>query len=226
MPKNFTSRKPLSVLILMPVILLIVIITGIYLMQSPIQTPKQTKSCQYDSDVCLFFDNMQKKTTKYTDAFTATIITTQKNKTNSKVIIKTDGNKNLDMIIYRNDVLVGQSTVFENALFTKDLKTNTWTQSQAAVDTRLQNFKEKSLAEVSKTGDSVSYTFIRSVPCGSLTCMKYQRKESKNDPTKTYIFFDTNAHLLREIHITTPDGVMTQTLFTYTPVSITHPMQP
>lgn len=226
MPKKFTPRKPLSILILMPIILIIVILTGIYLMQAPPKKTAQTKSCQYDTDVCLFFDNMQKKTTKYKDAFTATILTTKKDNTTSKVIVKTDGKNNLDMTVYKDDKVQGQSIVFNNTLYVKDILTDTWTQSQAAVDSRLHNFKEKSLAEVSRTGATVSYVFLRSIPCEALTCMKYQRKESKNDPTKTYIFFDTNAHLLREIQITTPDGTTSQTHFSYTPVSITNPMQP
>jgi hypothetical protein len=224
MPTEKKQKKSPIFVLLTVIVLIFVIGIGMNLMKTPLSSPIHTlPACQYDPDVCQFFEVLQKKDSPYTKSLTITIQTTQNNQTQSKIIIASDKQGNLSLASSKNNAIQGESVLFDNTQYIKDLKSNTWAVSPTPPDSTLRDFKEKTISEINRTGENASYVFIRGVSCGNLTCMKYQRVLSKNDPVKTFLFFDTTSHLLREVTTTTANGTTTDTTFSYDPVTLTRP---
>src|SRR3954469_21849938 len=175
MPKEIRKQKSVGLILLISLVLIGVIFLGVYLIRSPLSHTSNTPACQYDPDVCMFFTAMQKRNIMPTGSLIATITTTTQNQPASQIIVRADGKNNLSITSYKNGALQGESILYANNLYTKNPKDNTWIASPTPVDSALRNFRQKTFAEINKTGVDASYVFIRSTPCKELTCMKYQR---------------------------------------------------
>lgn len=224
MPKQTKQQKSVSLILFICIVLFSVIGIGMSLMNPQQTHPAQANTCQYDPDVCKFFANLEHSEKYYPGSFTATITTSQKETITAIITVKSDGKDNLSIASYKKNVLQGEMSIFADSTYVRDPQTNAWTLSPTPADSKFRNFKQKALTEVYKTGTTASYVFIRGVPCEEFICMKYQRILSKTDPVKTYIFFDTKQHVLRQVQTRTPDGTLTDTVFSYKPVTINKPV--
>ena len=226
MPPDTKKQKPLLVIISMYMVLLIAIVAGIYFLKASHTPPKEPVACQYDPDVCLFLATVQNPKKYYSGSFTANILITKADNTQSRVIISSDPVGNLELISYNENTFTGQSLIFGKTMYIKSIKTNTWTKSQTPPYLMLSDFKQKALTEVAKSGTNVSYQFLGESPCGKDSCIKYHVITPPSGKIKTYVLFDKNSHLLKEMISQTPQHFTTDTLFFLTPVNITPPPLP
>jgi uncharacterized protein YpmB len=220
------KQKPASVVVLFTFILLCVITGGILMIKSstsPTPTKEEEVVCQYDENVCGYLTKLDNPQEHYKGSFTASITTTEKDGKESLVIIKSDGGRNLNVISYNKDILVGESTIYDNTVYVRDLKTNTWTKTDTIPNEAFIQLKQRSLREVNKSGSGVSYTLLGTAKCGKKTCFKYQLKTPTTGETKTYVLFTMTQHMLKEVITISPENLTTDTLFVYNTVEITPP---
>lgn len=218
------SHKSLAQRIAMYIILVGVIILGIYLLKPSLpQKQSVQQPCQYDNAVCSYLSKLRDPSKHYGGPFTVSITTIGANQAQSRVVIKSDAQNNLDIITYDEHVLTGQRIVLGDTVYNRNLASNTWTKTNNTIDPALRNIKEKSLREVTKSGTDVSYKFIGDSKCGKKTCMKYELITKPQSPDKTYVLFTQTNHILKEIIKQSPDGSTSDILFVYTEVTITPP---
>jgi outer membrane lipoprotein-sorting protein len=69
----------------------------------------------------------------------------------------------------------------------------------------------------------VSFKYIGTEACGSLTCYKYQVTDSTTPSATQYVWFDNSSYKLRQWQYSDGSGNTTDMTVTYATVNITKP---
>lgn len=221
------KQKPLYLILLMCSVLLLVIVVGLFLIKSSTTSNNRvstTTSCTYDKNVCLFLKKLQDPDHFYNVPLTATITVSTMNKPTGQVVLATDTKNNVYVTSSESGKIQAELLVIDAVLYKKNAA-GTWQQQDGVDNQALLQFRQKALKQASMQTKTTTYTQLGKENCGSLTCYQYQVSTPNLGNAKTYIFFDTNDYLLRKVVNQTQNGTMTETIFAYTPLSITPPTQ-
>ncbi len=123
-----------------------------------------------------------------------------------------------------NMIVIGSTT------YIKDYSDNKWWK-QTSTDTADEPTSTKDFAPIinnmEKGGefkDNNTYRFIAKEPCEKLTCFKYQViSEAAGNDVEIFVWFDDKKFLTRKQTTKTPDGSVSESVYTYGKVEIKEP---
>ena len=174
-----------------------------------------------DSKLCAFAEHTALSTMQYVAVGTATNAAG----TSTSFTVKSDGKGDKD-ITYMSGSEQISAVILDGITYVQESAGGTWYEyttggsSFTAADPTLGftfNFNQATAAGVSVTKEGTA-------ACGSLTCYKYKVIDSTIPGGTAYVYFDTNAYLLRQWTSTnTTTGISVNLTFSYPAVTITEP---
>ena len=170
----------------------------------------------HDSRICNFaaFSTTFNKT-----AYTAALTITQNGTTNSATL-KSDGQGNTELTTTSSGETLNAITL-DNVEYVQDNGTGPWIEYDTGASAATTNPTSSMNIGVGSAG--ISFKYIDTEACGSLTCYKYQVTDATTPSATQYVWFDNSSYKLREWQYNDGSGNTTTMTVTYTAVNITKP---
>jgi len=182
-------------------------------------TTSTNSSClatYHDNKICNFaaFSTSFNKT-----AYTAALNITQ-NGTTSNATLKSDGKGNTELTTTSSGESLDAITL-DNVEYVQSNGTGSWIEYNTGTTTPTTNPTSSMNIGVGNAG--VSFKYLDTEACGSLTCYKYQVTDSATPGATQYVWFDNSGYKLRQWQYSDGSGNTTDMTVTYTSVNITKP---
>lgn len=170
----------------------------------------------HDSRLCSFASN---STSFDKTAYTATITITQSGAT-STMTLENDGKGNTDLSGTGSGQVVNAISLDGNN-YIQTNGSGPWIEYPAGTSAPASNPTSSMNIGVGST--TISYKYIGTATCGSLTCYKYAVTDKLTPAATQTVLFDTSSYKLRQWNYTDGSGNTTDMTITYGSVNITAP---
>jgi len=170
----------------------------------------------HDNRICNFaaFSTSFNKT-----AYTAALTITQGGAT-STATLKSDGKGNTELTTTSSGSTLDAITL-NNVEYVQNNGSGPWIEYSTGSTTPTTNPTSSMNIGVGNSG--VSFQYIGTEACGSLTCYKYQVTDTTTPSATQYVWFDSSSYKLRQWQYSDGSGNTTDMTVTYTSVNITKP---
>ena len=152
-------------------------------------------------------------------AYTATLNITQSG-TTSTATLKSDGKGNTDLTTTSNGESINAISLNGNT-YLQENGSGTWIEYPSGTSAPTSSPTSNMNIAVGSSG--ITYRYLGTSSCGSLTCYEYKIDDSSMADTTQYAWIDTASYKLREWKATDSSGNTTTMTITYTPVTISTP---
>ena len=172
-------------------------------------------STYHDANLCHFseFSNDFAKT-----AYTAKITETASS-TTSTMTLKSDGKGNTDLTGSSGGSTIN-SIMLDGTTYIQNNGSGPWIEYPSG--TSAPSTSPTSNMNIGVGSSGVSFKYINTQACGSLTCFKYQVTDAASPGATQYVLFDNSNYELREWQYTDSSGTTDMTV-SYGTVNITKP---
>jgi uncharacterized protein (UPF0333 family) len=183
--------------------------------QTSSSTSSSCLATYHDSNLCHFaeFSNNFTKS-----AYTATI-TESGSSGNGTMTLKNDGMGNTELTGTSGGSTINSITL-DGTTYIQNNGSGPWIEYPTGTSSPSTNPTSNMNIGVGSSG--VSFKYISTASCGSLTCYKYQVTDNLTPNATQYVYFDNSSYKLREWKYTDSTGTTDMTI-SYATVSITKP---
>lgn len=170
----------------------------------------------HDSRIC----NFAAFSTSFNKTAYAATITQTKSGTTSSLTYKNDGKGNTELSTTSNGDTINAITL-DNVEYIQDNGTGPWIESDTGATAPTTD--PTSSMDIGVGNSGITFKYIDTESCGSLTCFKYQVTDATAPTATQYVWFDNSSYKLRQWQYTDASGDTTDMNVTYTTVNITKP---
>jgi outer membrane lipoprotein-sorting protein len=170
----------------------------------------------HDSRICNFaaFSTSFNKT-----AYTAALTIAQNGATNTATL-KSDGKGNTELTTSSNGETLNAITL-DNIEYIQNNGSGPWIEYNTGTTAPTTNPTSSMNIGVGNSG--ITFKYIDTESCGSLTCYKYKVTDASTPSATQYVWFDNSSYKLRQWQYTDGSGNTTNMTVTYNAVNITKP---